>query len=113
MISDWSKVAQMHWGGGTPSYLDPDEIRDIGGYIRERLNLSHDIEASVEIDPRNLTREHMAAFREIGFNRTSFGVQDFDLAGSGGDKSRSVRRDHAADGRVGPRARISRASISI
>ena len=68
---------QMHWGGGTPSYLEPDEIRDVGNYIRERFDFDPDIEASVEIDPRNYTREHMAAFAEIGFNRTSFGVQDF------------------------------------
>jgi len=79
LISDGRKVAQMHWGGGTPSYLFPDEIRDIGGFIRERFEFEPDTEASVEIDPRNLTREHMVAFTEIGFNRTSFGVQDFNL----------------------------------
>ena len=77
MMSNKRKAAQMHWGGGTPSYLAPDEIRDIGGYIKERFEFEPDIEASVEIDPRGLTREHMVAFREIGFNRTSFGVQDF------------------------------------
>ena len=77
MISDSRTVAQMHWGGGTPSYLYPDEIRDIGKYIRSRFEFDRGIEASVEIDPRNLTREHMEAFSEIGFNRTSFGVQDF------------------------------------
>lgn len=79
LISNDRKVAQMHWGGGTPSYLYPDEIRDIGGFIRERFEFEPDIEASVEIDPRGLTREHMLAFSEIGFNRTSFGVQDFNL----------------------------------
>jgi oxygen-independent coproporphyrinogen-3 oxidase len=79
MISDDRQVSQMHWGGGTPSYLYPDEIRDIGSYIRANFEFAPDIEASVEIDPRGLTREHMAAFSEIGFNRTSFGVQDFDL----------------------------------
>ncbi|CAN5530641.1 oxygen-independent coproporphyrinogen III oxidase [soil metagenome] len=73
------KAAQLHWGGGTPSYLYPHEIRDIGNYIRERFPFEDDIEASVEIDPRGLTREHMVALREIGFNRTSFGVQDFNL----------------------------------
>ena len=78
LMSRERKAAQMHWGGGTPTYLYPDEIRDIGGYIRERFEFEPDIEASVEIDPRNLTREHLVALREIGFNRTSFGVQDFD-----------------------------------
>ena len=77
MISPKRKVEQMHWGGGTPTYLTPDEIRDIGNYIKSRFDFAPDIEASVEIDPRGLTREHMEALREVGFNRTSFGVQDF------------------------------------
>lgn len=79
LISDKRKVSQLHWGGGTPSYLSPDEIRDIGLYVRERFNFADDIEASVEIDPRDLTFEHMAAFRDSGFNRISLGVQDFNL----------------------------------
>ncbi len=78
IVSSQRKVVQLHWGGGTPSYLDPDEIVDIGMYIRNRFNYADDIEAGVEIDPRGLTREHMAAFREVGFNRLSMGVQDFD-----------------------------------
>lgn len=79
LISPNRKVEQMHWGGGTPTYLLPEEIRDIGGFIKERFDFAGDIEASVEIDPRGLTREHMEALREVGFNRTSFGVQDFNL----------------------------------
>jgi len=79
IISKRRKVSQMHWGGGTPSYLFPEEIRDIGAFIKSKFDFAEDIEASVEIDPRGLTFEHMQAFREIGFNRTSFGVQDFNL----------------------------------
>ncbi len=79
LISKNRQVEQMHWGGGTPSYLTPDEIRDIGNFIKSKFNFAESLEASVEIDPRNLTRQHMEAFREIGFNRTSFGVQDFNL----------------------------------
>lgn len=78
-ISPNRKVEQMHWGGGTPSYLLPEEILDIGNFIKSKFNFADDLEASVEIDPRGLTREHLEAFREIGFNRTSFGVQDFNL----------------------------------
>ena len=78
-ISQARKVEQMHWGGGTPSYLTPAEILDIGEFIKARFNFAEDIEASVEIDPRGLTREHMEAFARVGFNRTSFGVQDFNL----------------------------------
>ena len=77
LISDDRKTVQLHWGGGTPSYLYPDEIRDIGRYISDQFDFAEDLEASVEIDPRGLTRGHMEALREVGFNRTSFGVQDF------------------------------------
>ncbi|HSK71801.1 MAG TPA: oxygen-independent coproporphyrinogen III oxidase, partial [Pyrinomonadaceae bacterium] len=77
LISKNRKVEQMHWGGGTPSHLLPEEIREVGNYIRERFEFSEDIEASVEIDPRRLTFDHIKAFRESGFNRVSMGVQDF------------------------------------
>jgi oxygen-independent coproporphyrinogen-3 oxidase len=77
LISKGRKVEQLHWGGGTPTHLSPDEIRDIGFDIKSRFDYSEDIEASVEIDPRELTFDHLKALREVGFNRTSFGVQDF------------------------------------
>jgi len=76
MISPKRKVSQLHWGGGTPSYLSPDEIREVGVYTKERFNFADDIEASVELDPRDLTFEHMQAFADSGFNRVSMGVQD-------------------------------------
>jgi len=76
-LSSDRKVTQLHWGGGTPSYLQPDEIRDLAGYLNERFTFDADTEAGVEIDPRGLTFEHMKAFREVGFNRVSMGVQDF------------------------------------
>jgi oxygen-independent coproporphyrinogen-3 oxidase len=71
------QVGQLHFGGGSPTFLRPDEIRRLGGIIHKHFKLSPDIEASVEVDPRRLTRDHMAALREIGFNRASMGVQDF------------------------------------
>ncbi|GIU81266.1 MAG: oxygen-independent coproporphyrinogen III oxidase [Acidobacteria bacterium] len=77
-LSKKRKVAQMHWGGGTPSYLLPDEIKDFGEFIRANFEFSADAEIGVEIDPRGLTKEHMEAFRSVGFNRISMGVQDFD-----------------------------------
>ncbi len=73
------KVVQLHWGGGTPTFLSPSEIRWLGQSIRKHFNLAPDMEAGVEIDPRRLTREHVVALREVGFNRASIGVQDFDL----------------------------------
>jgi len=78
IVSSDRKVSQMHWGGGTPSYLLPEEIREIGNYIREKFNLAEEVESGVEIDPRGLTKEHMQAFADVGFNRLSMGVQDFD-----------------------------------
>ena len=71
------KVAQLHFGGGTPTFLRPDEIRRLGQLIRSRFNYAQDIEAGVEIDPRRVVRDHITALREAGFNRASLGVQDF------------------------------------
>ncbi len=71
------KVGQLHWGGGTPSYLTPEEILSLANSIHSSFNLDPEMEAGVEIDPRGLTFEHMQAFRESGFNRISMGVQDF------------------------------------
>ncbi len=76
-ISPNRKVTQLHWGGGTPSYQEPKEILNIGSFIKDHFHFDEDIEASVEIDPRGLTYEHMKAFCESGFNRVSMGVQDF------------------------------------
>lgn len=77
LIARNRKVSQLHWGGGTPSYQDPKEILNIGKFIKDHFHFADDIEASVEIDPRGLTYEHMRALRESGFNRVSMGVQDF------------------------------------
>ena len=71
------KAVQLHFGGGSPTFLRPDEIRRLGEIIHKHFTFSPDIEASVEVDPRRLTRDHLAALREIGFNRASMGVQDF------------------------------------
>jgi oxygen-independent coproporphyrinogen-3 oxidase len=71
------KAVQLHFGGGSPTFLRPDEIRRLGEIIHQHFTFSPDTEASVEVDPRRLTREHLVALREIGFNRASMGVQDF------------------------------------
>ena len=71
------KVSQLHWGGGTPTHLNPDEIKDLTDYINKNFNFKEDAEKGSEIDPRELTYDHLAALREGGFNRISMGVQDF------------------------------------
>lgn len=70
------QVAQLHFGGGTPTFLLPAELRELGGMIRRRFNIAADAEFGVEIDPRRLTEDHIKALREIGCNRVSLGVQD-------------------------------------
>jgi oxygen-independent coproporphyrinogen-3 oxidase len=71
-------VVQLHWGGGTPTHLSPDQIRDVAAHIRRRFRFAPDAECSVEIDPRELRRDHIEALAGAGFNRMSMGVQDFD-----------------------------------
>jgi len=71
---------QFHWGGGTPTYLKPDDIRRLYAYIAGKFRIANDAEISCEVDPRELSREHVRALRESGFNRVSLGVQDLDAA---------------------------------
>jgi len=75
-ISQDRKTTQLHWGGGTPTHLNPDEIADLSSYIQNRFDFNTDVEAGCEIDPRELTKEHLAALKNGGFNRISMGVQD-------------------------------------
>lgn len=73
-----ASAVQLHWGGGSPTFLNPAQIRTLGQSIRRHFAFATDIEASVEVDPRRLVRDHVVALREAGFNRASLGVQDFD-----------------------------------
>lgn len=69
-------VTQLHFGGGTPTFLPPDEIDRLGRAIHSVFQFAPDAEISVEIDPRRLTKEHVEAYRRLGCNRASLGVQD-------------------------------------
>lgn len=71
-------VEQLHWGGGTPTFLNHDQMRALMDYTRRRFNLlDNDAgDYSIEIDPRSVTAETITLLREIGFNRFSLGVQD-------------------------------------
>jgi len=75
-LSGDRKVVQLHWGGGTPTHLNPEEIIDLNLYIHDRFEFNPVVEAGCEIDPRELTKEHLEALRSGGFNRISMGVQD-------------------------------------
>jgi oxygen-independent coproporphyrinogen-3 oxidase len=78
LISQRRKVVQLHFGGGSPTFLHPDEIRRLGDIIHKHFKFAEGYEAGVEIDPRRLTRDHIVALHEAGFNRASLGIQDFD-----------------------------------
>jgi len=71
-------VTQLHWGGGTPTFLKHEEMRQLMAMIHRHFRLATEGEYSVEIDPRTADGETMAVLAELGFNRASFGVQDFD-----------------------------------
>jgi len=74
------KVEQLHWGGGTPTFISHDEMRELMRITGEYFNLADDDsgEYSIEVDPREASADTIALLREIGFNRMSLGVQDFD-----------------------------------
>ena len=72
------KVTQVHLGGGTPTFLQPNELRRLGDMVREFFHVAPDAESGVEIDPRRSSREHMEALKDAGHNRVSIGVQDID-----------------------------------
>jgi oxygen-independent coproporphyrinogen-3 oxidase len=71
-------VEQVHWGGGTPTYLTPAQCDRLAQHLFEAFPPAPGAEVSVEIDPRVTTPEHLKVLRQRGFNRVSMGVQDFD-----------------------------------
>jgi oxygen-independent coproporphyrinogen-3 oxidase len=72
------KVVQYHWGGGTPTYLNVGEMRELQQVVTECFDILPDAEAAIEVDPRVTSREQIDLLRAMGFNRLSMGVQDFD-----------------------------------
>jgi len=73
-------VIQLHFGGGTPNFLSPAQLRDVVDTLRGHFHFAdrHDRDLSIELDPRSLSPSDVADFATIGFNRVSLGVQDFD-----------------------------------
>lgn len=73
-------VEQLHWGGGTPTFINHQQMRTLMTVTRQHFTLANDTEGefSIEIDPREANAETIALLREIGFNRLSLGLQDFD-----------------------------------
>src|SRR5512139_3226612 len=78
LLGEGQRVEQLHWGGGTPTFLSDDQIRELMGAIRTHFKLVENGEYSIEIDPRKVSDATVALLGELGFNRISIGVQDFD-----------------------------------
>lgn len=72
------KTVQLHLGGGTPTFFNADELRQLMDMLRRHFAFTADAELGVEIDPRTVQSGTLSWLAELGFNRTSFGVQDFD-----------------------------------
>lgn len=70
-------VTQIHWGGGTPTFLDEEQSLRLMAMLRKHFNVSDDAEISIEMDPREIELDMLDHLRSIGFNRISMGIQDF------------------------------------
>ncbi len=80
VIGKGQHVSQLHLGGGSPTFLNDDELRELMAMLREAFTLTPGGECSIEIDPRTIDSKRLDTLKELGFNRLSFGVQDFDPA---------------------------------
>lgn len=71
------RVTQIHWGGGTPTYLDEAQSERLMTMLRTHFNVQDNAEISIEMDPREIELDMLDHLRKIGFNRISMGIQDF------------------------------------
>ncbi len=80
LYDDDRVVDQLHWGGGTPTFISPDQMQDLMEETARHFNLRKDDagEYSIELDPREVKSDTLPLLRELGFNRISLGVQDLD-----------------------------------
>ncbi|MFW2357119.1 oxygen-independent coproporphyrinogen III oxidase [Hydrogenophaga sp.] len=77
-VGPGQNVSQLHLGGGTPTFLSDAELEDLMSMLRPHFTLVPGGEYSIEVDPRTVTEERLRTLARLGFNRLSFGVQDFD-----------------------------------
>jgi len=73
-------VTQLHWGGGTPTFISEQQMQDLMNETRQHFHIADDADISIEIDPREADANTIALLKKLGFNRISLGVQDFDPA---------------------------------
>ena len=77
-LGEKPRIAEIHLGGGTPTFFSPKNLTHLINGILKNAELINDAELSFEGHPTNTTYEHLKTLREIGFNRVSYGIQDFD-----------------------------------
>ncbi|RAM53303.1 MAG: oxygen-independent coproporphyrinogen III oxidase [Hapalosiphonaceae cyanobacterium JJU2] len=77
LIDTNRQAVQMHWGGGTPNYLSLGQVENLWNHITRHFHFDPQAEISLEINPRYVDKEYIFFLKEIGFNRISFGIQDF------------------------------------
>lgn len=85
-------VAQLHWGGGTPTFLSTKQLRRLFTMLTAAFRLEPGAEVSIEVDPHVTTRDQVELLAELGFNRVSMGVQDLDPA-----VQHAVRREQTVE----------------
>src|SRR6185295_13682428 len=78
MLGAERRIGQLHWGGGTPTFLAREEMAALIGFIDAQFKRDADAEVSIEVDPRSAEPGCMESLGKLGFNRLSVGVQDFD-----------------------------------
>lgn len=93
ILGTQQSVSQLHLGGGSPTFLSDDELARLMALLTTKFRIAPGAELSIEVDPRTVTTERLARFRMLGFNRISFGVQDFEP-----EVQRAVHRIQPYDG---------------
>jgi oxygen-independent coproporphyrinogen-3 oxidase len=78
LVEGEAPVAQLHWGGGTPTFLAHEELQALMGALRTHFRFQDDSEVSIEVDPRKVGDDTLDVLAGLGFNRISVGIQDFD-----------------------------------
>ncbi|HET7365496.1 MAG TPA: oxygen-independent coproporphyrinogen III oxidase [Burkholderiales bacterium] len=92
LVGDNATICQLHWGGGTPSFLARAEMQQLMDALNARFQRSANFECAIEVDPRHAPEGTMRFLADLGFNRVSLGVQDFDA-----DVQRAVHRVQPAE----------------
>jgi len=92
LLGRGERVTQLHWGGGSPTFLNQEELAELMQIVRDHFSLAPDGEYSIEVDPRSCNRETVVLLASLGFNRISVGVQDFDA-----EVQRAVNRIQSED----------------